>query len=66
MTKGEEELIAALNGDIQMWESMAHYFIGVAEITLLDGRKISGEEYRKQFLMRIQDHRELIGRIKAS
>jgi len=33
MTKNEEELVASLNADIQMWEAMGQYLNNATEIS---------------------------------
>jgi hypothetical protein len=65
VTKNEEELIAALEADIQRWEFVAGFFEhSVAGINVIDGKKISGGDYARGLRQRIAEHRALIEKVK--
>ena len=65
MTKNEEELIAALEADIQKWEFVADFFEhAVAGIDVIEGKKMSGADYASGLRQRIAEHRALLERVK--
>jgi hypothetical protein len=66
MTKNEQELVDALEADIQRDERIAQYFATkVSEIETISGR-MSGKEQAALILARIRENRELIERVKNS
>lgn len=66
MTNNERELVAALEPDVEMWESLAEYVEHpVKEINLSDESKISGTDYPHGVRERIIKHRALIEKVKS-
>jgi hypothetical protein len=65
VTKNEQELVAALEADIQKWEFVAGLFEhSVAGIDVIEGKKISGADYARGLRRRIAEHRALIEKVK--
>ena len=65
MTNNEKELVAALEADIQKWEFVAGFFEhSVAGIDVIEGKKMSGEDYARGLRLRIAEHRGLIERVR--
>jgi hypothetical protein len=65
VTNNEQELVAALEADIQKWEFVAGFFEhSVAGIDVIGGKKISGADYARGLRLRIAEHRALIEKVK--
>jgi hypothetical protein len=65
MTPSEEELVAALESDIQTWEFVARFFEqSVPEFGVIEGKKMSGTDYALSLHRRIAEHRALVERVK--
>lgn len=67
MTGKEEELVAALEADIQTWEFVAAYFDhSVKDLETFSGQRMTGAAYAKGLRQRIAEHRALIEAVKKS
>jgi hypothetical protein len=65
MTASEQELVAALESDIQTWEFVAGFFErSVPEFETIGDKKMSGREYARGLHQRIAHHRTLIDKVK--
>ena len=67
MTRGELELIEALEAEIKQLNDVADFFDQIGgDITFSGSRAVSGKEKARQLRSQIQEHRTLIQRIGAS
>ena len=67
MTNNEKELVAALEGDIKMWEDTAKFFdTMVAQQAVMGGPVRPGKEYADGLRKRITEHKALIAKVKKN
>jgi hypothetical protein len=65
MTDNEKELIAALEGDIHVWEPGIQFFETFSgTISLSEDREVSAGEYARRLRLRIAEHWRLIDAVK--
>lgn len=67
MTNNENELVAALEADIQIWEDEAKFFETlVKDVEFLGHNAIPGREYARGIRQRIASRKALVEKVKKS